>query len=56
MRFYIHKGGQHLQELGILALIFMPLDAKLHGSRLLMTLAGSVIIIVAGMEMERRSQ
>jgi hypothetical protein len=54
-QFYIKKIGQHLQELAILGLIFIPLDKGLTGKQLLLTLATCSVAVVIGIEMERRT-
>ncbi len=54
-KFYIKKIGEHLQELGILALVFVPLDRALSAGKTLLLLGVCSAVIVAGIEMERRA-
>lgn len=55
MKFYIRKVGEHLQELAVLAAVFVPLDAHLTTSEKLIMWAGCGVIITVGIEMERRA-
>ena len=56
MKFYLHKTGEHLQELAILALVFVPLDRHLtmHGIAVLAMPCTAILLV--GIEMERRTR
>jgi hypothetical protein len=56
MRFYLHKIGGHLQEIAVLAAVFVPLDRNLtlHESLMLWGFCGAILIV--GIEMERRTR
>jgi hypothetical protein len=54
MRFYISKIGGHLQELAVLALIFVPLDRHLTVHQYMVEAPICAVIIMIGIEMERR--
>lgn len=54
MRFYLRKIGEHLQELAVLAAVFVPLDAHLTSGKVLVLWGGCGVIITIGIEMERR--
>jgi hypothetical protein len=56
MRFYIRKIGEHLQELAVLAVIFVPLDHHLTTRGIIYLAVGCGAILVAGIEMERRAK
>jgi hypothetical protein len=57
MRFYLHKIGGHLQELAVLAMVFVPLDY--HGLTLrqgVFLFGVCCVMMVFGIEMERRTR
>lgn len=56
MRFYINKIGGHLQELAVLAAVFVPLDRNLTSHERLMLWGFCGAIITVGIEMERRTR
>lgn len=56
MRFYIHKIGEHLQELAVLAAVFVPLDRSLTIHQIVMLWVACGVIIIGGIEMERRTR
>lgn len=56
MRFYLNKIGGHFQELAILALVFVPLERSLTHPQIVELGAACAAIIVAGIEMERRTR
>jgi hypothetical protein len=56
MRFYLHKIGGHLQELAVLALVFVPLDSHLTHKGIAVLCASCVFTMVVGIEMERRTR
>jgi hypothetical protein len=55
MRFYLRKVAGHLQELAVLAAVFVPLDRNLTNRQSLMVWGFCGAIIVVGIEIERRS-
>lgn len=55
MKFYLRKIGEHLQELAVLAAVFVPLDAHLTNGKVLVLWVGCGVIITMGIEMERRA-
>lgn len=56
MRFYLNKIGGHLQELAILAMVFVPLDRHLNLKDSLLLYVPLAIILLAGIETERRTR
>lgn len=56
MRFYLHKIGGHLQEVAVLAAVFVPLDRNLTTTDKLITWAACGAIITIGIEIERRNR
>jgi len=56
MRYYLNKIGGHLQEIAVLAAVFVPLDRNLtvHQSIMSWCLCGAIIAV--GIEMERRTR
>lgn len=55
MRFYLRKIGGHMQEVAVLAAVFVPLDMKLTNVEKLITWGVCGAIITIGIEMERRA-
>jgi hypothetical protein len=56
LNFYLHKIGGHLQELAVLAMVFVPLDAhNLTRREILFLYVGSAAMLLAGIEMDRRT-
>lgn len=57
MRFYLQKIGSHFQELAVLAMVFVPLDAhNLARREIVAVYALSAVMLFAGIEMERRTR
>jgi hypothetical protein len=55
MRFYLHKIGGHLQELAILAMVFVPLDRGVTARKMIVLWGICGTILMVGIEMERRA-
>ncbi len=56
MRFYLNKIGGHLQELAVLAIVFVPLDGHLTHHGIVVLGVCCAFIIAVGIEMERRTR
>lgn len=56
MRFYLNKIGGHLQELAVLAVVFIPLDRHLETPQILELCALCAAILFVGIEIERRTR
>lgn len=57
MKFYLHKIGGHLQELAVLAMVFVPLDSHgLTSVQLVLLVAICIAIMMVGIELERRTR
>jgi len=56
MRFYLNKIGSHLQELAVLALVFVPLDGHLTHKGIGVLCASCVFTMAVGIETERRTR
>ena len=55
MKFYLHKIGGHFQELAVLAMVFVPLDAHGLTKRAVSLLyVGCCVMLFVGIELERR--
>jgi len=55
-QYYTRKIGQHLQELGILLLVFIPLERGLTIKQILVVFTICTTIVIVGIEMERRTK
>lgn len=56
MRYYLHKIGGHLQELAVLAMVFVPLDRRLTTEQIVVLYATCGVILLVGIELERRTR
>jgi hypothetical protein len=57
MRFYLYKIGGHLQELAVLAMVFVPLDYQgLTVKQGVLLFVVCCVIMGLGIEMERRTR